>query len=207
MKKSMTMGLVVCALVFGGSDGAWAKSKRKMMKKKQTMEQVEDQADDQYSDESGDEVEYRQRRSSRSEDFSRWGLGAELLGAGVLYSAYGTYRFAREIGVNFGFSFYSASSAGVSATIIVLPLYASYLLGDRNHFFELDGGLDIVIASASVDAGAVSLSASGSGALPLVGLGYRYWPEDGGFLFRANLYGLIANGFNIWFGLTFGYAF
>ncbi|MEZ4751372.1 MAG: hypothetical protein R3B54_12370 [Bdellovibrionota bacterium] len=125
----------------------------------------------------------------------------ELLGAGLLYSVFGSYRFIPELAVNLGVSFSSANGS----TNLLIPMSLSFLAGGKNgHHFELLGGGSIVTGSytgTGISTGTVS------GFLPTFGAGYRYWPSEGGFHFRGTLYGFISNGFLPWFGLSFGYAF
>jgi hypothetical protein len=50
--------------------------------------------------------------------------------------------------------------------------------------------------------------AAGASTLGFLGLGYRYWPADGGIHFRATGYLMSASGFLFpWLGFQFGYAF
>jgi len=191
---------VIVGLVFGvalNSPDAEAR-KRKIKKSESNTEEV------MYDDDAS---------SDRSDSLSSYDtFSLELLGAGILYSIDYSHRFNKNMVLNLGFSYYGASSSsgGVSAStsVFLLPVYFSYLLGGDNHFFEPLAGIDVAIASGSVSSGAISGTSSGFGAIPMLGIGYRYWPMDGGFYFRASLYAFIASGgVGIWPGFTFGYAF
>jgi hypothetical protein len=148
---------------------------------------------------------------------SKYQLGLELLGAGLLYSIGGSYRLAPEWAINGGFSYYSASgraanstsTAEVSVKILLLPLSVSYLLGSENHYLDLFAGVTPVFASAELQLNdTASARASDSNFIPQFGLAYRYWPEQGGFHFRPALYGLVVGGKLFgWLGIQFGAAF
>lgn len=143
-----------------------------------------------------------------AERSSRGQISAELLGAAVLYSAFGSYLLHPNIAGNLGISYISVSDSFTSSSsLLQFPVSLSALLGGPDSFLELLGGGDIVFASSRLSGSGLNQSFSQGGFIPEVGLGYRYWPADGGFHFRATLYGLISSGFYPWFGLSFGYAF
>jgi hypothetical protein len=108
-------------------------------------------------------------------------------------------------------------TASASTSVFQVPVSLSYLWGGDNHFLEILGGADVVFASASGSASSSSSSSSSPSLTDTVangtillqgGLGYAYWPLDGGFHFRAMLYGMYgASTFFPWLGLTVGYAF
>lgn len=145
---------------------------------------------------------------------SRGQVGIELLGSALLYSLNGSYLVTDNIAINGGLSYFTVSSTSsglnysASVGVTQIPLSVSYLFGGPEHHFEILGGGDFVLASASVSGDGVADKATGSGFLAEIGAGYRYWPVNGGFHFRATLYGIaIPNSFAIWPGLSFGYAF
>ena len=145
----------------------------------------------------------------------------------MIYSIYGSYRFARMFAANIGVSYISISETGgtglnatsISSSAVNLPFSVSLLLGGENSFFEALAGADMVFASASGSISLLGSGVSGTTFVPEFGVGYRYWPHDGGFHFRALLMGLIVpsvtdavtdtttGGFVPWAGLSFGYAF
>jgi hypothetical protein len=151
---------------------------------------------------------YNQNQVAPAGRTSRGMLGVELLGAGLLYSFMGSYLITDQIALNGGISYFSLTSLGVSVGVTQIPISGSYLFGGPNHHFETLAGGDLIIASASVSGGSVADKATASGFLPQIGAGYRYWPQDGGFSFRATMYGMfLRSSFAAWFGLTFGAAF
>lgn len=146
-------------------------------------------------------------------DGSKVAAGVELLGAGLLYSAFGTYRIIPMLAANLGLSYLSVSDTGTtstaSASLLSIPVSLSLLLGGKggSNFEVLAGGV-FTISSAKTTGTGLSQSLTRGGFAPQFGIGYRYWPTEGGFFFRGTLYGMIANSsFFPWFGITFGYAF
>jgi len=157
-------------------------------------------------------VEMEDRKSEYAPSLSSYNtISLNLLGAGILYGLGYSHRFGKSPVLNLGISYYSASaSAGdtsVRSSVLIIPAYFSYLIGDGNHYFEPLGGVDFVSASASVSSGAISGQSSGFGIVPIIGAGYRYWPDDGGFHFRATLYMFIGSSVAVWPGISLGYAF
>lgn len=159
---------------------------------------------------------------------SRFQLGVEAFGPGIYYSVFGSYRIIKELAVNLGASYFPLSSAGTSSlSVFTVPVSVSLLLGGHSSNFEAIGGLSFLFVSASIPISSTSssvvrsLDASGSAVMPFFGLGYRLWPEDGGFSFRATLYGMFLPGGGnsssssyssiplilITPGLSFGYSF
>lgn len=141
--------------------------------------------------------------------YSKAQLSAELLGPAVFGSLNGSYRINKNVALSLGFGYFKFSIYPETLTAWLIPAYASYLLGGDNSFFEmLAGGEFIAANSVTRYDTTVQRNFSGSGVLGLVGIGYRYWPIDGGFHFRATLYYLFGTGGGVpWPGLTFGYAF
>ena len=165
-----------------------------------------------------------------SGDFSQGQVSLELAGAALVYSLMGSFRPLSNLVANLGFSRWSASSTMVSGTsftsvslgVTQIPASVSYLLGRENSYFEILGGVDLILLSGAGSFSNLSASGSGTSLLPEFGVGYRYWPKDGGFHFRAMLYGILfpkvdtasttsastsVGGFLPWAGLSFGYAF
>lgn len=154
---------------------------------------------------------------------SKFQVSAELLGAGLFYQVFGSYRFADHFAANLGISYFSVSgtttatangqaeTANASVSLVQVPLSVSALIGDGpNSFFEVLGGVDIVFGSESANAGGIGGSASEGGLIIDLGVGYRYWPPQGGFHFRATLYGIysaLTSNILPWPAVSFGYAF
>ena len=145
---------------------------------------------------------------------SRFQLGVELLGPGLLYSFGGSFLLTDHVALNAGVSFFSVSASAnpanyASATATTIPLSISALAGGPDHHLEF-----LVGASPILGTGELSLSragvnrAAGRTVLGFGGIGYRYWPDLGGFHFRATGYLMVAKGLVFpWAGFQFGYAF
>ncbi|RZA05664.1 MAG: hypothetical protein EOP11_12305 [Proteobacteria bacterium] len=140
---------------------------------------------------------------------SRWQGGFELLGPALAYSFNGSYLFGDHLAVNAGLSAFSVSGGNNSASVFLLPLSVSGLFGGPDSHFEVIGGVTPVFGSSKLsnDEGGLD-RAAGTSLFGFAGLGYRYWPSNGGFHFRATLY-LMAGGGQVfpWPGFQFGYAF
>ncbi len=156
------------------------------------------------------------------EELSHYGVGIELLGAGLYYSIFGSYRPVEHFAVNLGVSYIgaiaSSSSSGTgsgssSVGLFQVPVSVSGLLGKENHYFEVLAGADFAFASASFSVPIEDkTSASAVAIWPEIGFGYRYWPKQGGFQFRGTLYimDINAGGSSVIMpfpGFSFGYTF
>lgn len=130
-------------------------------------------------------------------------VSLELLGRAGLYSFNYDYSFNPNVSAGAGFSFYSISSGGDSATLIILPVYVNYYFMEHVHRPFVSGGIDLLFASAKVGG---SGTFTGSGAAAIIGGGYEY-KGDSGFVFRAAPYFLIASNSGLWLGLSAGYSF
>ena len=120
-------------------------------------------------------------------------------GPGLLYSINYERLFEQEWGLRAGFSYTSfsasAGSSSASATIITVPVIASYQgLRAGNHVLEIGAGGTAVFASGS--ASGTGIAASGSGMIPLgtAIIGYRRQPLNGGFQFRIGVEALFGKG-------------
>ncbi len=104
-------------------------------------------------------------------------------------------------GVRAGLSYMSFGGVG----LFTFPVMGNYLFGNGNHFFEVGLGATYMKLSAEGDA----LFIDGSGIVGTMNIGYRYQPQDGGFLFRAGLSPMFGGfGFYpLWGYLSFGYSF
>ena len=140
-------------------------------------------------------------------------LSIEGLGVGALYSVFYSRRLG-DFALSAGYSSWSFTLF-TTTRFTLIPVSVSYLIGGKNSFFEVTGGAVPTFASSSDgtidldDAGSLPITGSSSSVVfGFAGIGYRYWPWDGGFHFRATLYGLIGGGgVYPWPGLSFGYAF
>jgi len=143
---------------------------------------------------------------------SRMQVGLELLGSALLYSLQGSALVTDNLAINAGLAYFSASgstsTSQTSASLFLVPVSVSYLFGGPAHHFEVLGGVLGVFASAEVKGDGLADRASGRNIVPQIGAGYRYWPSEGGFHFRATLYGMfLPDAFGVWPGFSFGYAF
>ncbi len=151
---------------------------------------------------------------------SNFQVSLELLGVAGLYDLFASYRFSKHWAANLGFSYFSVSTTALAGTatasisVLQFPFSISALLGDGpNSSFEILGGGDLALASGTatvISSSGLSGSTSQGGLLLDLGLGYRYWPAQGGFHFRATLYGiysLAASSFFPYGGVSLGYAF
>lgn len=154
------------------------------------------------------------------DNYSKAQLSLELGGTALLYSVYGSYRFLENWAVNVGASYVSinltASSSGASssasATLFQIPVSLSYLLGGPSNFFEVLAGVDLVMLKTTGifdNFSGLFKTDESNATVPAfeVGLGYRYWPRDGGFHFRVMALLVVAKSAIPWGGLSFGYAF
>ena len=124
---------------------------------------------------------------------------AELGGPGLLYSVNYERIVENDFGLRVGFSYasFSASAGGASASasLLTVPVIASYLgLRSGNHALELGGGATVVYASGSGSSGPFAGSGSGMMALGTALIGYRRQPVDGGFMFRVGIEALAGKG-------------
>jgi hypothetical protein len=141
----------------------------------------------------------------------------ELLGNGGLYSINYERALLDNVTARVGFSYFSVgataadgsgqqSSAKIS--LMTAPIMANYLVGGKSHNLELGAGALVVYASGEASGGGASSSAEGVGIAGTATVGYRYQPQDGGFLFKAGFTPLVTeSGFQGWGGLSLGGAF
>lgn len=153
---------------------------------------------------------------SRADDnFSKGQASIELLGSALLYNLHGSYRPSLNTAINLGVSILSATATATTSTttssslsLFQLPISFSYLMGTEHSFFEMLGGLDFIKLSGTVKLAGTELKTGSFVPLPEIGLGYRYWPLQGGFHFRAILYVIFASSKVLpWPGVSFGVAF
>lgn len=137
----------------------------------------------------------------------------ELGGNALVYSLNGEHFFTPKAGVRVGAMWLGVnveaddgSDAG-SAGVFVVPVMATYLLGDGNSHFEIGAGAGYANASvedATLDDG----GESGSTIYGTATFGYRYQKPTGGVIFRAGFTPLFGEGGILpWVGLSVGYAF
>lgn len=91
------------------------------------------------------------------------------------------------------------------------PIAINYLIGRNGHYFEVGGGANYLVVNAQNPGGKIRNIeiADWEGWTGSVILGYRYHPEDGGFLFRAGVTPMFKKDEYIpfWPQISIGYAF
>lgn len=145
---------------------------------------------------------------------ARNAIYAEIGGNALLYSLNYDRRLQDNVTARVGFMYVAAegqdaSGDRVDVSVAFFPLMMNLLVGTGSGRFELGAGPVLGMASGeaeTLDEGDVELSAFGLAAFATT-IGYRYQPVHGGFLFRAGLTPFYSNGFMLWGGLSFGYAF
>ena len=143
-------------------------------------------------------------------------ISFEVLGNAFLYSFFGSYRFgpflggAPNLAFNLGFSTLSITEeeynkGSTTTSLFQFPFSLSFLWGNRSCFFEALAGIDYVSAKSKSKSDLIS----DSGLVKQVGVGFRYWPDNGGFHFRGMIIRhMFSNGMTLtWPGIAFGYAF
>lgn len=133
---------------------------------------------------------------------------AEIGGPG-LASANFDMRFSQAedgFGGRIGVGGFSLSDDESRASIFTIPVGLNYLLGkDGKNYFEVGAGFTYIGGSAKDDFSSDNFSSSFGN----LTLGYRLAPQDGGFMFKAQITPVFGKGFFIpyYAGLGFGYKF
>jgi hypothetical protein len=151
---------------------------------------------------------------------------AEGLGAGGVYSLNYERLVIDDLAVRAGFSYISmslsAGSSSASASLLTIPITASYIgVRSGKHALELGGGATLTSASAAGRTLGSSASSSGLGAFGSAMVGYRIHPLEGaGFNFRIGAAALMGKGMSLssdgdpnafgmlpWFYISMGASF
>ncbi|HSI77929.1 MAG TPA: hypothetical protein VK957_18665 [Lunatimonas sp.] len=148
---------------------------------------------------------------------------AELYGAGLAYSVNYEFRFDKNDinswGMRVGAGGYATGNSNNFERLLTVPVQFNKLFGKSRHLFELGGGGTLIYFRDRNSSGGIDyvnknfdffLESSDTPALMgTLNFGYRRIPEDGGFLFRANISPFFNhNGFWLLFGgVSLGYAF
>lgn len=133
----------------------------------------------------------------------------ELGGNGLIYSLNYDRLVTESMGVRAGIGYLQlnakAGSGTDKASVTTIPIMVHYLLGSRSSKLELGAGVCIISAAADISkTGGVEESAT----LGTATFGYRYQRADEGMTFRAGVTPFFGSiGFQLWFGLGFGYGF
>lgn len=141
-------------------------------------------------------------------------VSVEVLGRGLAYSVDYDQVLNDQLAAGFGLGsfatqFRTADNLDANTTILAIPVYANYYFMKEQGSPFVTAGATILTTTNGVGAlqstlGGIKLSSSP--VIPTFGVGYEN-RGDGGFLFRATAYGLIASTFAVWAGFDFGYAF
>jgi len=132
---------------------------------------------------------------------------AELGGNALVYSLNGEHFFTPQLGVRVGAGLLAVNVEDGSGdeSVLLVPVMATYLLGEGNSRFEIGAGAGFATAGVDdVDIGNERASALYGTAT----FGYRYQKPAGGVIFRAGFTPIVAAGNIIpWVGVGVGYAF
>jgi hypothetical protein len=136
----------------------------------------------------------------------------ELLGNGGLYSINYERMLGNDLSARLGFSYFSVGAStgdsSAKATLVTAPLMLNYLVGGKNHKFEVGAGATMIYVSASSSGAGMGSSAEGVGVAGTGTVGYRYSPNDGGFVFRVGYTPFFGKGgYQSWGGMSFGGTF
>lgn len=154
---------------------------------------------------------------SSPSDLGKNVVAFELLGRGLLYGVSYDRMISENVALGMGYSNWSAGSQDFRINFNIIPVYANYYFQPGSHRGYISGGAELISAKWDFDSSISTTytdafgnkrtnAGAASGVAPIVGGGYEY-RGDGGFLFRATGYLLVAAKTQPWFGLTFGGAF
>ena len=146
--------------------------------------------------------------SSQSNEIAQNSVHLELLGNGLLYSLNYERALYKSLNARAGIGYYQVSEigdGGDNVSLTTVPVMINYLLGSKSSKIEVGIGACFVFASANFEEVA---SVSGSTTLGTATFAYRYQRPEGGIMFRAGVTPFFGDiGFQLWFGIGFGYAF
>ncbi len=148
-------------------------------------------------------------------EHSRNAAYVELGGPGIFYSLNYERFFGDSWSVRWGLSGVSFVEDGTSdaMTVFVVPITGQYLFFEGSHHLELGGGIHTGFVHSDLNEFDESEL---FGLITIVGsIGYRYQPIDGGLVFRATFspmywgerFDILGSAFQLWAGLSAGYAF
>jgi len=139
--------------------------------------------------------------------YSKFLVSAEVLGAALSGSIFGSYRFLRLFAVNLGMGYTSINGTPTQVNLVQFPVSISNIWGGTSHFIEVLAGIDLLLANVNSRWQGYSVNTTGSTLMFQLGTGYRYWPSDGGIHFRATIYQFFHKNFTPHIGFGVGYAF
>ena len=121
-------------------------------------------------------------------------------GPGLLYSLNYELLLDDDAGIRVGFSYQplsaAASSGGASgkASVITVPILATYLVSFGSSALELGGGATLIRADGAGSGNGLAVSSAGTNVLGTAIMGYRRQPFDGGLQLRIGLEALVGKG-------------
>ncbi|MDH5680310.1 MAG: hypothetical protein OEZ36_01890 [Spirochaetota bacterium] len=123
-------------------------------------------------------------------------------GSFIGYAFFGSIGYERLITNNVGLNVEYSFLPLVIVDITLVPVYASFYLGDSHRFYADVGGLYVKADLNAFDA------ASGSTFIGTAGIGYNYHSLTGGFYFKAGFLIFFGGDTTVpWPNLKIGYAF
>ena len=128
----------------------------------------------------------------------------ELGGKGLFYGLFYERLFTKNFGAAIGFSSWNISFFS-SVDVTIIPAFLTWYPVGVEHHLYVDAGIDYVHLSAEIGPfGTVT----GSGVIPLVGTGYCYRSNSGGFYFKIGPLLFFGGGeVQGWANLTAGVTF
>jgi hypothetical protein len=128
----------------------------------------------------------------------------ELGGKGLLYGVYYERLLVQRLGIAVGFSSWSISFFS-SIDVTIIPVFLTwYPVGEEHHLY-VDAGADFVTLSAEIGPFG---TLKGSGTIPVLGTGYCFRSNTGGFYFKIGPMFLFGNGeVRGWANVTAGVTF
>ena len=128
----------------------------------------------------------------------------ELGGKGLLYGLYYERLLVQRLGIAVGFSSWNISFFS-SIDVTIIPLFLTwYPVGEEHHLY-FDAGVDFVQLTAQIGPFG---TLKGSGTIPVLGTGYCYRSNNGGFYFKIGPMLLFGSGeVRGWANLTGGLTF
>lgn len=128
----------------------------------------------------------------------------EMFGSGFFYSLNYDRMFSNSVGGRIGVMYFPAGSQ--NETHFMLPIMVNYLVGASSHKMEMSAGLLAILSSTEI--GDVYGSGQGAGVIGTLFYGYRYQPQNRGFLFRIGLTPMFSKRRTLlWGGMSLGMNF
>ena len=145
--------------------------------------------------------------SSQTKEIAQNSIHLELLGNGLIYSLNYERIIVENFGARLGIGYWQVNESGGDnkTTLMTVPVMVNYLLGSKSSKLELGVGICYINYSEATEE---FLGVDESATLGTATFAYRYQRPEGGIMFRAGVTPLFGSiGFQLWFGVGFGYAF